>query len=559
MKTLIPNNPILEENYKSRVSIKLEDDTLPLEAEHMLYEYAKLLPKVDEEMNMRQALTQDKLFNRNFFNDLKTVLTAKQRKLQFPQDFMSTLKELKNIIDCEKIAKDEEKKTEEYKKQQDYKKSLNMAIIDDVKTKVNLTIEHSGIMIGRGDCKYNGCWKYTVKPQDIRINVVGDKIRAKELKALGYNVVSDKELSYVLSYSMIVGSNHIYNANKIVQLPKTSADGVKREQHKFEVAIQLGKEYSTIMSQVFVDMKSKDILTRENAMIVYLISQSGIRVGGEKDEDIDNGTVGASTLNNDNVKLDNKYIYLDFIGKDSVHDKRTIEMLNDDIKNAFEYNKSLNNNKFFTKATSITVNEYLKQWNKDYSAKKFRTYFGQKILQDAMKQIKWSKDMSDKQFKNAYDSCVLAVANQLNHKKTVSKSKQKETTAKTKQKLVDMKNKLSEDITKLEDKIDELDAKIKKTSDKEKLTVLKSKKKECKNKIADKKQKYNDTKEALTFKMDNMEVALNTSKANYSNPLIAMSLCNDMNKDPKLIYSKTLLEKFAWAKDAKKSYWKENI
>ena len=56
-----------------------------------------------------------------------------------------------------------------------------------------------------------------------------------------------------------------------------------------------------------------------------------------------------------------------------------------------------------------------------------------------------------------------------------------------------------------------------------------------------------------------MEVALNTSKSNYSNPMIAMSLCNDMNKDPKLIYSKALLEKFAWARDTKKSYWKENI
>ena len=86
---------------------------------------------------------------------------------------------------------------------------------------------------------------------------------------------------------------------------------------------------------------------------------------------------------------------------------------------------------------------------------------------------------------------------------------------------------------------------------------LKEKEKKEKAKLAKAEEKVIALKEKRDFKDQTKNFAINTSRTNYCTPEIAYSICNDLDIPIEKIYTKTLQEKFSWAKDTSKNYWRK--
>ena len=92
------------------------------------------------------------------------------------------------------------------------------------------------------------------------------------------------------------------------------------------------------------------------------------------------------------------------------------------------------------------------------------------------------------------------------------------------------------------------------------LKELSEEEREIREKLAEAEQTFKDSKHEIKYKLENKDDALNTAKTNYSNPKIAYSLCKYCKKDPKVILSKALIEKFnAWVdfESIDENYWKD--
>ena len=78
--------------------------------------------------------------------------------------------------------------------------------------------------------------------------------------------------------------------------------------HRLVVALKAKakaiKKYKKIENKIEEGLKSKDAKTQQAAAILWLIAETGIRIGNEKDLNVCADTVGASTLKVENIILD---------------------------------------------------------------------------------------------------------------------------------------------------------------------------------------------------------------------------------------------------------------
>lgn len=56
------------------------------------------------------------------------------------------------------------------------------------------------------------------------------------------------------------------------------------------------KKYKKIKKHIEDGLKSSDLKTQQTALVTWLIAETGIRVGNEKDTSISASTFGATTL-----------------------------------------------------------------------------------------------------------------------------------------------------------------------------------------------------------------------------------------------------------------------
>lgn len=122
-------------------------------------------------------------------------------------------------------------------------------------------------------------------------------------------------------------------------------------------------------------MLSDDVMDNQIGVCTYLIDKLALRVGNEKGED-EADTVGCCSLRCEHVRfeVDNK-ITLDFLGKDSMRYLNTIEVDEQVYKllQAFTGGKKPEDD-IFDRVNPGRLNEFLKNFMKDLSAKVFRTY-----------------------------------------------------------------------------------------------------------------------------------------------------------------------------------------
>ena len=511
----------LMDPYKPlKASIIYNGKSYPLNAseEEVAGFYAKRLIS-EKKGNIIELSTKDAVFNKNYWNDFKTYLTKEHREIfkDFSKlDFSDLVKKIEKVQEDNKLNKDkiEARKIKEAEKKMTY----GWVYVDGIRQAVgNFNIEPASIFYGRGKNPLRGKIKKAIYPEDVTINVgasAAEKVVAPHGHSWG-DIVHDQDSTWLAKWK-----DTITDQIKYVFL---SAEGKFKGQSdfaKYEKARKLNDQIEIIREKYMKDAKSSDSKKRQLGTVLYLIDIHGLRVGNEKGED-EADTVGASTLTVDNVKINlkskTKNITFDFLGKDSIQFYKELEVPEVIYKNFKDFLKqNKENSLIFNSISSIDINEYLKQFDTEFSAKVFRTRLASETMKNALEQVGSvpsgsTKADASKLFKKAN----AKVAEMLNHKRTVSKKSEERI------------KKLKQELKKLKQERDE-------------------KKKEGKNTDAIKKR-INAKKANIETSKDTLSVAITTSLTNYIDPRLVVNWIKSNNLEIGTVYTPTLQKKFKWA------------
>jgi len=481
-----------------------------------------------------------KIFNINFWEDFKTYLSPEAKKILITEpepklkvdpetrktyidevstnflniDWSDLIK--RHFIQIEKNKENAKDKDRKAKQVAEKMAEYGYATINDVPLQklANFSVEPSGIFFGRGVNPLVGKIKKEVLPEDVTLNI-GENDPIPE-PPLGHQWGKDKivhkhDLEWVASWK-----DNVTGRIKYVWFSQEGAFKAQSDIKKYEKARKLHSQINLIREAYMNDAKSTNSTKLQLGTVLYLIDHFGIRVGNEKDED-EAATVGATTLLVDNVNLDTpNHVIFDFLGKDSVRFYKDLEVDPVIFKNFKKLTEGKTEGKaegkeIFHLINSGSINEYLKKFDEDFSAKVFRTRLASDIMYHALKGVKIPDKSTNKLIKLNFNKANAEVAEVLNHARTPSK--------KAKEALEKLKTELAEATMKKETK------------------------------------KIQTLTENIESKKNVLTVAINTSLANYIDPRLVVSWTKTQKVEPSVIYTKTLLNKFKWAVESTEDGW----
>ena len=496
------------ESHGMIIKINGEEVKPNLLQEEMIYQWCK---KKDTKY------VSDKTFQKNFLRDFKSSLHNKFKNIKYTDIDFSYANEIinKEAVAKESMNKDTKKllALQRKKIRERVKEKYGLAMIDnDVVEIANYIAEPSGIFIGRGEHPLRGRWKHKITPNCVTLNLGKEAIIPV---GKWENVIHDKNSMWIASWE-----DKLTQKRKYVWLADTSQIKQKREQAKYDKAIELSRKINKIKKIISADMNgNNDQIKKKIATVCYLIYRTAMRVGDEKDSD-EADTVGATTLRKEHIKLTNKKIKFDFLGKDSVRWQKAILIQdNHDILFYNNLQKLIKNKEpgeeIFYGVTSRHVNSYYSSIIDGLTAKVFRTYLATNVVKNHLKTTNMKfKPLHIKLYHAKLAN--LEAAKMCNHKKTISKN-----FAKSLQKKQIALNKIKNIKTKTNKQLEKLNVR------KEKAILS--------MKLLSKTKDYN----------------LGTSLRNYIDPRIYKIWAEEVKIDWEKLYSASLQKKFLWVKNTK--------
>jgi len=343
--------------------------------------------------------------------------------------------ELVVVAQSEKLANLPEEKRRELaaqrKAQRDaLKAKYGYARVDDHQVEIGAyLVEPPGIFMGRGAHPLRGRWKPRVYSYQVTLNLDEDAEIPEaphtppgEAKPRWAEIVHEHDSLWVARWL-----ETLTGKVKYVWLAETSHLRQEREMAKYDKAWTLEENLREVRSAIRKGMRDKHEKKRQVATVAYLIDRLAMRVGDEKDED-EADTVGASTLRVEHVKVRERDIEFDFLGKDSVRWEKTLEIEDDNDRALAENLKEFERGKtpgdqLFPDITSARVNDFLKSVMPGLSAKVFRTYHATTTVDgylDAHGRLK--KDASEARKEYVAKMANLQAAVKCNHKRTPPKT-----------------------------------------------------------------------------------------------------------------------------------------
>ena len=559
-KTLVHNGVVFPLDYEPK-GYTLNGEKIPNtgndSAEEMLWHYSAY---------MSTDYVKAPVFNPNFYSCLKPKLSSKLSSLRFPDDFMPVLKQMSKDHEKEKEAKAEYRKShkEEIEKEKKARADFyGVAQLDGKAQPVAYVIEGPGIFIARGEAPLLGMWKYRTNPEDITINYVGPKgcePKAPDGHKWGC-VEHNTNAMHIAIYKVNIGNR----TDKIKELRFGNTSDVKAnaDQKKFAKAAKLLCHMKEMEAHIRNGMESPDEKRKQCALISWLIQTTGIRVGNDKDVALEADTVGASTLKKENIWYEDGNLRLHFLGKDSVPYDNTIAAPVYVGKAVERLRKNKNAGEQIFDVDATNVKGFLSECVDGCTPKLFRTAIASKLLVDAFKEQKVTKGMSIREKLHAFDMANLAVAKKLNHKKALPKNFDEQIAKMDTQIQVAIDkeelttSKVKHNLKKIRSDIERANKNFEGDTLKLALKNLKEREAKEKEKLKKAEEKVTALKEKRDFKSMTGDIAINTSRTNYCTPEIAYSICKDLDIPIEKIYTKTLREKFKWAEDTPKNYWRK--
>ncbi len=382
------------------------------------------------------SYVDDAVFKENFMKDFSAALGIKPVLKAAEIDFASVIE----YVDAERARKEamtkEEKKAnrEARKAQRDaLKEEYGFALVDGESMELgSYQTEPSGIFMGRGEHPLRGKWKRGAVHKDITLNMdPGAQVPEGDWG----EIIWADDCMWIAKWT-----DELTTKTKYLWLHDSTPIKQEREEAKFNKALKVEKKIDEIRAHIMAGFKSDNPQTRAVAAALYLIDSLSLRVGDEKDpEEAD--TVGATTLRAEHLKLRGNSIVFDFLGKDSVHWHKELEMP-PDVYGVFEeiYNaaqeriesfKARSGKKtsadpkkvaqIFPKIRSTHVNRFIGEIMPGLTAKMFRTYHASMIMREELKKSKARKTDPDYIKKEAMKRANLEVARVMNHTKQAPK------------------------------------------------------------------------------------------------------------------------------------------
>lgn len=385
-----------------------------------------------------------KIFIKNFFEDFKAILGKGHDIKKFE---LCDFEPIRLHLNEQKIVKKAITDAERSMNKEERDKVLfqyGFAIVDGHIERVgNFNMEPPGAFRGRGEHPKMGKLKQRVDPEQVSLNL-SECAPIPRCNLPGHawsDVRHDPRGQWLATWK-----ENINNQNKYMQLAASSSFKGKSDRAKYGKAGLLCKYIGSIRKSVRKNLSSKDLEEKQLATAVWVIDRLALRVGGEKDTEAEADTVGCCSLRVEHLHFDpnqeggdNREIELEFLGKDSMLYKQTIDfgsdIYNDDNgmgNKIFDNLKSFCKNKkpseeVFSEITPSVLNNHLKEHMDGLSAKVFRTYNASKTLQSELRKHESSsawKSLSVSQKVVEYNSANREVAILCNHQRSVSKAQE---------------------------------------------------------------------------------------------------------------------------------------
>ncbi|CAB1417152.1 unnamed protein product [Pleuronectes platessa] len=521
---------------------------------HFLYKGQKVkLSLAAEEVAMFFAqmldheYTTKTVFRENFFQDWRKEMTHEERALIQDLDkcdfgkihamHKAKVEARKNMSKEEKLALKEanQKIVDEY----------GFCMLDHHKERIgNFKIEPPGLFRGRGEHPKQGMLKKRIQPEDVIINCSKEACvppppaghRWKEVR-------HDNTVTWLASWT-----ENIQGSIKYIMLNANSKLKGEKDWEKYEVARKLKTCVDRIRNQYLLDLKSKEMVTRQRAVALYFIDKLALRAGNEKEEGETADTVGCCSLRVEHITLHEQLdgsecvVEFDFLGKDSIRYYNKVPV----IKKVFKSLKLFLQNKepgddLFDRLSTVLMNKHLSSLMPGLTAKVFRTYNASIVLQQQLKELTNKSDNESEKLLS-YNRANRAVAILCNHQRALPKTFE-QSMANLQAKIDARKEKLA--LSKTELKQVKKEAKTKGNPD-SRLQVLVERKKSAVQRAEEQLMKM---EVQATDKEENKQVALGTSKLNYLDPRISVAWSKNMEVPVEKIYNKSQRDKFAWAID----------
>ena len=479
---------------------------------------------------------------RNFTKELRKVLPEKYKNASL-SDFDFT--EIKEYLD-KKREKNKNKTAEEKKSDKEKRQKLmdyyGWALVDGSCEKMaNFLVEPPGLFRGRGEQPLSGTIKKRIYAEDITLNV-GDDEPVPICTQPGHcwgEIVNNNEGTWLAYYKVRKNTKYVF-------LSSSSKFKGMSDYKKYEKAKKLKNCIEDIRKDYYKKLEDKDPENRQLGVATYLIDRLALRVGNEKGED-EADTVGCCTLRVEHIKFEeNNVITFDFLAKDSMQYHNTVEIEPIVYENLKKFTKGKDkSNDLFDLINASKLNDYLKQLMDGLSAKVFRTYNASFVLQQQLnkKEFNLNDDINKKIA--YYNEANRQVAIMCNHQRTVPKTY----TVKSEQMTIVL-NEHKKYLEELRDYVKNFKKSKNKYKD-SKTDIIKKVFPTNKEKAENALKSLEDKVEKMSMKLNEREsnktVALGTSKLNYMDPRITVSLCKKNELNIEKIFSKSTRDKFPWA------------
>jgi DNA topoisomerase-1 len=385
-----------------------------------------------------------KIFIKNFFHDFKAILGKNHVIKDFKKcDFEPIRTHLNQQKIIKKAITDEERKANKEDRNQVLFK-YGYALVDGHLERVgNYNMEPPGTFRGRGEHPKMGKLKQRVSPEQVSLNL-SECAPMPPCSVQGHawgDVRHDPQVQWLAQWK-----ENINNQVKYMQLAAQSSFKGKSDRSKYNKAALLCKNIDKIRASYKKSLTSSSTEARQLATAVWVIDRLALRVGGEKDTDEEADTVGCCSLRVEHMRFDpneeggdNKEIELEFLGKDSMLYKQTIDfgaaMYNENngmgtqvYENFKRFcKKKKPSDEIFDSINPTMLNLHLKQFMDGLTAKVFRTYNASKTLQDELRktqELKTFANLMPAQKVVEYNNANREVAILCNHQRSVSKAQE---------------------------------------------------------------------------------------------------------------------------------------
>jgi DNA topoisomerase-1 len=397
-------------------------------------------------------------------------------------------------------------------------------IIDGNQQKLgNYRIEPPGIFLGRGSHPKIGHIKKRIYPEDVTLNLDKEAPIPKPLNDHKWaDIIHDQTVIWLATWK-----EEITGKNKYVFTSLESFFKSKSDEEKFDLARKLKRKVNTIREAYEKELLNEDIKQKQLATALYFIDNLALRVGGKKDSKEQADTVGVTSLRVEHITLlDDNYIKLDFLGKDSVRYCKKIEVISDVFNNLklFMQDKK-RKDELFDKISPAMLNDYLDSFMEGLTAKVWRTYNASHIFQKELDKLSSSKKLELFTEKEERINFLITIFNQANAEVALLCNHQKA-----------VNNNLDKTIDKINEKLKELKKKKQKYQE--------SKNKE---KLLNVNKKIQLLKLKKESKLNMKNVSLGTSKQNYIDPRIIFAFIKKYDIPQERLFTEQLLNRFQWA------------